>query len=592
MAQIHQQLVWRDGVVVPSIRAETSEYAADWSLGPAVDASRLLLNPKLAAGHKIMLAIRSVGPAGAAIESLLWTGSELFVNGRYKLRIAPMPVSVYVGREGVDGWTTAPAGSSTECHGQNGWCFARLELPSKSAATVHIVDTFPQRASQLTARGTRSTLEIALPDSRFRDSLDAQVAHLMMGTVDNQTRPGEPNDYPLAWLRDGAYEVVALARAGQLDTARELARYFAEKDFFGGFGAEGDAPGLSLWAIEEVAERLNSRDYDRFLWPHVYRKAEFILGLQTTKEPIERIVAGTLMPLHRARPDIYLVAEPARDGIIRGRMDLHIPAMYVTAVSYNGLLNAAELADRLNAQDEARRWRAAAEQLKQAWNAAYRPDEQEERTWMSGLWPAGIASDRAAYLQGLDAQWNTNWDDARGVFLRDPLWTYFTFSFAHQYLLLDRPKRTLQALQWFWDHQPAPGFYSWWEGNGEEDRFHEWDYTRGWIDPPHVTPHYWSAAECLLLQMDMLTYVDESPGGPVIVVGAGLPASWSSQPMKTHGMLTKLGRVDWTWDGKTMLVKIQGKLVPVRLGSGFPADAKVSVLSIASDRRPNLPNRE
>jgi hypothetical protein len=56
--------------------------------------------------------------------------------------------------------------------------------------------------------------------------------------------------------------------------------------------------------------------------------------------------------------------------------------------------------------------------------------------------------------------------------------------------------------------------------------------------------------------MDMLTYVDESPGGPVIVVGAGVPASWSSHPMKTHGMLTKLGRVDWTWDGKTMLVKI------------------------------------
>ncbi len=55
--------------------------------------------------------------------------------------------------------------------------------------------------------------------------------------------------------------------------------------------------------------------------------------------------------------------------------------------------------------------------------------------------------------------------------------------------------------------------------------------------------------------------------------------------MKTHGMLTKLGRVDWTWDGKSMLVKIQGKRAPVRLGSGFPVDSKVDVRSMASDER-------
>jgi hypothetical protein len=585
MSQIRQRMVWSDGAVVPSIRTETSEYVANWSLGPAAGASRLLLNPKLGTGHKLMLAIRSVGPAGAAIESLLWTGGELVVNGRYKLRLSPSPTSVYVGPEGVPGWTTASAGSSTECHAQNGWCFARLELPAKGDAILHIVDAFPRRVPQLTASGTRSTLEIELPDSRFRDSLDAQVAHLMMGTVDNQTRPGEPNQYPLAWLRDGAFQVVALARAGRIDTARELARYFTDKDFFGGFGAEGDAPGLSLWAMEEVAARVNSRDYDRLLWPHVCRKAEFILGMQSTKEPIQRIFADPLVPVHRAEADVYQVAEPASDGLIRGRMDLHYPAMYVTAVSYNGLLMAAEFADRLKAPDQARRWRAAAEQLKQAWNAAYLPGEQEERTWMSGLWPTWIAADRPGYLRGLDAQWNSNWDAASGGFRQPPLWTYFTFSFAHQYLLLDRPERTWQTLEWFWDHQPSPGLYSWWEGNGEENTFHEWEYVRGWVDPPYVTPHYWAAAECLLLQMDMLTYVDESPGGAAIVVGAGIPASWTSRPMRVNGMLTKLGRVDWTWDGKAMLVKVQGKRLPVRLGSGFPAGARVSVLSVEPDRR-------
>ena len=578
LPQIRQRLVWHDGIVAPSIRTETDEYVANWSLGPAAGGSQLLLNPKLAADHKLMLVIRSVGPAGAAIESLLWTGSELRVNGRYTLRITPSPVSVYVGREGVADWTIAPGGASTECHGQNGWCFARLELPRNSDATLDIVDAFPRRAPALTARGTRSTLEIEVPESRFPDSLDAQVAHLMMSTVDNQTRPGEPNQYPLAWLRDGAYQVVALARAGRLETARELVRYFAEKDFFGGFGAEGDAPGLSLWAMEEVAARVHSPDFDRFLWPHVCRKAEFILGMRSTREPIQRIFAGALVPEHRALPDIYEVAEPPRDGLIMGRMDLHFPAFFTTAVNYNGLLLAAELAGRLDAQDEVRRWRAAAAELKQAWNAAYQPSEPDERTFISGLWPTWIASNRAAYQKGLDSQWNARWDAARGGFREVPLWTYFNFAFAHQYLFLDQPERTWQTLQWFWDHQPSPGLYSWWEGNGEENNFHEWEYVRGWVNPPHVTPHYWAAAECLLLQIDMLTYVDESPAGPAIVVGAGIPASWCSRPMRTHGMLTKLGRVDWTWDGKAMQVKIQGRRVPVRLGSGFPAGAKVSVL--------------
>ncbi len=577
LPQIRQRLVWHDGVLVPSIRTETDEYVANWSLGPSAGGAQLLLNLKLAADHKMMVVARSVGPAGAAIESLQWTGSELRVNGRYTLRITPPPVSVYVGREGVAGWTTAPGGASTDCHGQNGWCFARLELLGDNDTTLDIADAFPRRVPTLAARSTRSTLDIEVPDGRFADSLDAQVAHLMMSTVDNQTRPGEPTQYPLAWLRDGTYQVVALARAGQLDTARELVRYFAEKDFFGGFGAEGDAPGLALWAIEEVAARVHDPDFDRFLWPHVSRKAAFILGMRSTKEPIERIFGGMLVPQHRAMPDIYEVAKSARDGLIMGRMDLHFPAFFVTAVNYRGLLLASEFADRLNAQEEANRWRSAAAELKQAWNAAYQPGEPDERTFVSGLWPTWIASNRTSYQQGMDSLWNARWDAARDEFREVPLWTYFHFAFAHQYLLLDQPKRTWQTLEWFWDHQPSPGLYSWWEGNGEENTFHEWEYVRGWVKPPHVTPHYWAAAECLLLQIDMLTYVDESSANPSIVVGAGFPAAWCSEPMKAYGVPTKLGRVDWAWDGKAMQVRIRGEHVPVRLGAGFPAGAKVSV---------------
>ena len=586
MEQVAQRFEWHKGSIMPSIRTDTDEYVSDWRVGPGLGLSHLQLTPRLSNGHKLIIAIRSVGPAGAAVNSLVWTNHELVVNGRYILRVASSNVSVYVGTEGPSGWTTAPVGSSNECHSQSGWCFARLELQGDSPILLSISDKYPRRGPALTTGTTRSDLTIELPDRHFRDSLEAQVAHLMMGTSEYEPRPGEPNNYPLAWLRDGAYQVVALARAGQLDTARDLVHYFTDKDFFGGFGAEGDGPGLSLWAMEEVAVCTNNRSYDRFLWPHVYRKAEFILGMQSTKETIQRIFAGPLVPIHRAEPDVYDLAKPPENGLIKGRMDLHFPTLYATAVSYNGLICAAALADRLGYGEDARRWRSAAAMLKGAWNRAYSPTDPaiaaDDYTFISSQWPTWIVSDRESYLNGLDRLWAKEWDAHRGDFKAVPLWTYFTFSIAHQYLFMGKQERSFQVLQWFWDHQPSPGLYSWWEGNGEENAFHEWEYVRGWVNPPHVTPHYWAAAQCLLLQIDMLTYVDDSSASPTIIIGAGIPASWISKPMSVRGVLTKLGKVDWTWDGKNMIVVIHGSKVPAKLGPGFPGDARIIIRSDAT----------
>ena len=40
------------------------------------------------------------------------------------------------------------------------------------------------------------------------------------------------------------------------------------------------------------------------------------------------------------------MAKPADRGLIVGRMDWHFPVLYVNAVSYHGLMDAARLADR------------------------------------------------------------------------------------------------------------------------------------------------------------------------------------------------------------------------------------------------------
>ena len=80
--------------------------------------------------------------------------------------------------------------------------------------------------------------------------------------------------------------MAGLARAGQLEVAKELARYFAENDFFGGFGAEGDAPGQGLRVLEDVAGRSHDPAFDQWLWPHVRRKAALILKMASTDKPL------------------------------------------------------------------------------------------------------------------------------------------------------------------------------------------------------------------------------------------------------------------------------------------------------------------
>ena len=108
-----------------------------------------------------------------------------------------------------------------------------------------------------------------------------------MGLVNNETRPGDPLSYPLPWLRDGSYAIVALARAGQLQTARTLVEYMAEHDFYGGFGSEADAPGLALWSIEEVAARMRDDRFDAWLWPHVRRKVAWIERMLSARAPLD-----------------------------------------------------------------------------------------------------------------------------------------------------------------------------------------------------------------------------------------------------------------------------------------------------------------
>ena len=587
LALIRQRFERPGAGSAPAVVTESIYYQARWAANRRGEWA-LEFQPHILPETTPVLVVRSVGPAGGPIRSLAWDGQRLLINSRYTVTVAPQPVAVQVGEEGARGWISDRSGATT-WRGQGGWGYARLELAGGQAYRLAIQDTAVSAESEDGVPAAWSTIDVDLPDGRFVESLRAQVDHLLMGLVGRQTRPGEPMSDSRPTLREGAYVVVALAEAGELAAARALSADLAEHDFLGGREPDADGPGLSLWALEEVASRLHDARFDEKLWPPLRRKAEMILAMRSADRPIHQPATGPAAIERRDDAGLPVVCEQAHEGLIIPQGDDRKRRLFINAVSHRGLLHAAALAERVGRPDDAARWREAAAALQRAWSAAFRRQRsRDEWTYTSGLWPTGIAADDAsAFAQGLEARWSTLrnaqgelvWEDGTPYLPARPS---FEIAEAHQWLLAQRPDRAWAVLSWFWDHQSSPGLYTWWEG--KEVAFESlgqfqprWEAVRGWVDRPQATPHYGTAAEMLLLQLDMLVAVDESGDEPVLVIGAGIPSPWRDRPMSVRGVSTRIGDVDWMWQEGRMRVTVRGRRVPVRLGPAFPPETPVQV---------------
>jgi hypothetical protein len=521
--------------------------------------------------------IRSVGPAGGPIHSIRWEQQQLIINDTWAVTFNPQPQFVTLGLEGIDSWYGR--NQRTAIKSDDGWAFARIQVDTSQPTIVNMQALKSLATYTLPTQAIGANIKLNLPDARFSESLNAQIAHMMMGLVNNETRPGDPTNYPLAWQRDGTYTLVALTKAGQLKKAKALAQEFAETDFFGGFGAEADAPGLAIWALNQVSSQLNDAHYDQWLWPHMQRKAQLIERMLTTTTQIDADFKGKVVPQLLGDPYKHLIADPAKDGLIIGIMDHHRPLLFVNAVSYLGLMEASDMATRLEKHEDAKHWQRLAKQLKSAWDKAFIPPHiDNERTYISALWPSWIATGVEPKLQSLlEQRWLTQHDTAQQLKQR-PLWTYFQLAESHQWLYLGHPERAWSTLTWFWAHQSAPNLYSWWEGDGEENSFGIWQNVRGWVKPKGVNPHYWTAAEMALLQMDMLGYIDRRHDKNTLVIGGGIPQDWMSHDMDVERLKVGAYTIDWHWRNGTMHVVIDGhQPISVKLANTFPTDTKLTV---------------
>lgn len=569
---IKQRLIHTDSNKIPAIETATPFYVATWS---SVEAGKWRLTIKQAAKNKTKLALvfRSVGPAGGPLHSVIWDSTRLLLNHRWLINPSAPPLSVITGNEESGGLKKSTNGNESVLS-ESGWAFARLDMDPQ-IFSVDIRDTKPQYKSMLTYEKTIPQFSMDLPDKEFEECLQAQVSHLLMGYIGRQTGPGEPVNYPLAWERDGAYSLVAMAKSGQLQTARELSAYFAENDFFGGFGSEGDAPGSAINALTEVAFLIDDPSYYAWVWPHIRRKLSIIDEMLNATGNVYKNYVGPLVPHLENEADKkrrLLIARKKEDELIVGTMDNHFPVLYINAISYRGLIQASRLATYFKDSFLASQCREKAAAIKAAWlNGFGKQKYANERNFMISIWPSWITNkDHALYHEQIEAKHQLEWGNDSSPKER-PLWTYFTVAEAHQWLFLDRPDRVWETLHYFWNNQCSPGLYTFWEGNGEENTFRQWEHYRGWLQPRYVTPHYWTASEMTLLQLDMLVYVDESKEDYEIVIGAGVPTAWLSKPISVKQFKTKAGIVSWEYKNSAIQVTIQkaAKKYAVRPGKTF-----------------------
>lgn len=574
--KIKQQFTDLPDKQTPGIFTTTEYYQAYWS-APKPGTWELNLKTPANSTTRPVLVIRSVGPAGGAIDSLNWDGQRLLINNRWSVKLSQTPTKVHLGSETSPDWISQ---SSTvkQWEDERGWGYARLEL-APGDTRVELAN-FTAVPTNLNASKISSGMVLELPDRRFVETVNAQVAHLMMGLVGNRTTPSDPLNYPLPRFQDGAYQIVALARAGQLDVAKQLLGYFAETDFVDGIQWRADVPALGIWALAAVAEQLNQPEYDRFLWPHIQRKAQLIMDMLTSNRPGYPVVEKSKAPFseHSDFLEQDLVA-----GKMDNQPDLITLDPSASMMSYRALLDAASVADRVGQSAIAKRWRSEAGKLQTAWEESFKfVFAGTPETYTTSLWPSGIgSSNREVLTPELERRWNES-HDAKGS-LHQPVTPFLNLAETHQWLFLGKSDRVWNNLQWFWQNQASPGLYTWWGDNNKigelPKHFSQWHRYRGWINPANATPHYGSAAQMLLLQLDMLAYVERSKSQPTLVIGAGIPKTWLNQPIGVKGLQVGGNLVNWTWDGKQINVEMKGKKMNVRLGSAFPANTPVNPIA-------------
>ncbi len=513
---------------------------------------------------ELFLALRSLGPAGGPLYNLKagQDGKSLRISQNdlplLVVDLPPAAVGCGVGdpsplaRQGA-----VPVGQMVE--DPAGWCFGLLrydltlgagakgqvtfdcpqqtygnlerELPGSAIACP---EKFEARQAALSEAWKLRFHEIGLdvPDADFRNAFYASIQHLLTAMVGDQPRIAALS-YPLPWLRDSVFIIHSLDLAGFHEQARAACNYIARNDFFGGFGAEGDAPGEGIWALVQHYRLNKDRAWLAEIYLAIQRKVDWLRRMRRADKPIQIFTDTPTLAFTHGERCSGVICLAGENGIIQGTMDHGVSYSlgWVNHWAICGLREAAFAAAELGHKEDALAYESEADDLQQAlqrFSQKNRVFFEYERTVNSLLWPtrAWESSIKVAEA-GFNAWYLKNRENGEH-FQPEPYWLYFESSQAHNALLFGQRQRAWQVVDYRLRHQDLPGLYGWREGGngiGTENAVHGVTLIpmlRGCQKFESITPHGWSQAELWLLQRALL--VEEWGDG--LLLFAGVPQEW------------------------------------------------------------------
>ena len=402
---------------------------------------------------------------------------------------------------------------------------------------------------------------------------------MLTAVVDDQARIA-PVSYPLPWLRDSVIIIRCFDLAGLHDLARAATAYCARNDFFGGFGAEGDAPGQGIWALVQHYRITKDIDWLAEIYPAIQRKCDWLFRMRRTEKTMRVPVDTPVFPASHAQRNANTICLAAQDGLIQGVMDhgTTYSLGWVNQWAYCGLQEAAFAARILGDETSANSYEKEAAEIFNSLKIYAALDPEfflHERTANSLLWPSRTwENDMQTAAEGFERFWVKHREND-GTYQPEPYWLYFEFAQAHNALILGQRERAWRVIEYRLKHQDLPGLFGWREGGdgvGTENATEGVtliNQLRGCHKFESITPHGWSQSEMWLLQRAVL--IEE--WGPGLTLFSGVPANWI-KPGKRIAF-----RGFPTWYGKVsadLLVEADGKSVSLTI-SGAEPGTKITI---------------
>jgi hypothetical protein len=440
-----------------------------------------------------------------------------------------------------------------------------LEPGAKRESFATIADVWREKLH-------RVAIEIpAAPE--IGDTVRTNIAYMLIQRDGPALKPGS-RSYDRAWIRDGALMAATLLHLGQVDVAKSFVEWFAKYQYENGKvpccvdsrGAdpvpENDSHGELIYIVAEIYRVTHDVNFVRRLWPNVQNATNYI---------------GELRAQNHGQFEGLLTESISHEGYSAKPMHSYWDDLF----GLRGLNDASMLAGILGLESERVSLLAAATSFEHDLSASILRTIDEHRIdFVPGSAELGDfdATSTAIGISPLNLS---------GVFppeqLRKTFDRYLSELTKSRQDYTPYEMRTIGALirmgrrgdavplieRFLRDRRPA-AWNAWAEVVRTDPR------KAGFIGD---MPHSWVASDFVRSILDAFAYDD---GTGTLVVAAGVPRSWLSQPMHVGPFATESGTIDvrMRGDDSGVTIDLSGTAHPRKLIVRSPDDRPIREASV------------